>query len=118
MPLDHGNALMPGYSRIVNFDPIPHIGYAKIEVKTEPQQEPPRLETVIVTSVPEGGTVMNVGDRFTMLTPAGHPALHVRFEFFLFCSRFLQTPVHMTQGVPQLWGLDKQSKLHANVFNA
>lgn len=81
---------MPGYTRLVNFDPIPHIGYEKVEVKTESQQEPPRLETVVVTSGPEGGTVMNVGDHFTMLTPSGHPALYVRFEFFLHCGRFLQ----------------------------
>ena len=67
---------------MIDYDPIPHIGYAKVEVKEEPRQDLQRLETVVVTSVPEGGTTMQVGDRFTMLTPAGHPALQVRFECF------------------------------------
>ena len=69
--------MMPGYTRIVNFDPIPHIGYAKVEVKEEPNTGRSTAETVIVTRAPEGGTIMNVGNQFTMLTPAGPPAIKV-----------------------------------------
>ena len=88
MPLDHGNAIMSSYTRIVNYDPIPHIGYAKVEVKEEPQVGQPTTETVIVTSVPEDATTMHVWDLFTVLTPVGHPALQVRFDCHLNCNRF------------------------------
>ena len=80
MPLDNGRLMMPGYTRIINFEPIPDIGYGKVQVKDDPRYGRANTEMVVVTNAPDCGAHLNVGDRFTLLTLAGPPASQVRFK--------------------------------------
>ena len=108
MPLDYGQTMMPGFTRIVDLDPIPNVGYGKVEVKDAPRDWRANTEMVVVKNAPKGGTHLNVGDRFTLLTPAGPPALQVTFEYLLCESCFFEHLYKMKRG-PHIWGLDKQS---------
>ena len=89
MPLAGGQYMMPGFTRIVSYDPLPNVGYGKAEVKNEPQ-DGPSTEVVVVTDIPQGGMHLNLGDRFTLLTPAIPPAVQVRFECLLHDSCFFE----------------------------
>ena len=97
MPLAGGNYMMPGFTRIVSYDPLPNVGYGKAEVKDEPQ-DGPSTEVVVVTDVPQGGMRLNLGDRFTLLTPAIPPAVQVRFECLLLDSCFFEHLCKMKWG--------------------
>ena len=82
MPIANGQMMMPGFTRIVNYDPLPNVGYGKAEVKEEPRDGQASTEVVVITNIPQGGTLLNVGDRFTIMTPAPS-ALQVRIECLL-----------------------------------
>ena len=73
---------MPGFTRIVNYDPLPNVGYGKAEVKDEPLEGQAHTDVVVITNAPQGGSQLNVGDKFTILTPVGTPVVQVGWNVF------------------------------------